>query len=397
MRFPLQRTMLVVGCCLVAGPVLAQDRDRTVVPPPSLSGEISRPTSLPRSSTSPSMLENPGGSGNRLGLQRSPFTSTEGSGTHSEVRDLTPAFIPGRNEPVSEVHHTTEIEGGVYTFADLLFMRPRRQATDFAIVDGSNDLLPRGKTENLQFDPRIGFRVGLGYVMNNGWSAGVSYTYFRSADQRIANAPATGVVYPTLTRPGLVDVATRSVGNLGLEYNVLDFDVMKQHQLDESFILKVGAGAKMASIKQDLSAVYNGLDANVAQVTNRLDFFGTGPTFGSELHWLSEGGFGLYGKGNVGMLVGNFKTGLTETNNQGATVHADLQDKFIRVIPVMTVGLGLQYRGKAFMASAGYEVTNYFNLIQRPQFIDDFSEGKFSVQSGDLSLDGLVFRLGWQY
>jgi hypothetical protein len=44
--------------------------------------------------------------------------------------------------------------------------------------------------------------------------------------------------------------------------------------------------------------------------------------------------------------------------------------------------------------AAGYEITHWFNVTSRPAFGDDFSEGKVARRRGDLSLDGVFFRVG---
>ena len=296
MRDPLQRTLLVMGCCLLGGPVFSQDRP--VVPPPILNTDYQRPSMLPGVT-----MSSPG----------APLKMESQPGEHGEahgIKDVTPSYIPGRSEPVHSEHaeggwmkHGGEATGGGwYAFGDLLIMRPRRPATDFAIVDGANDLVPRGRPSSVLYNTEAGFRVGGGYALENGWSVGGTYTYFRNSDQRGLVAPPNGLIYPTLTRPGLIDSVTQANANLRLEYNVFDIDAMKKICVDESFAMKWGAGFKFVSIKQDLLAGYNGRDANNARVRSLNDFYGAGPTFGGEAQWNMMNGFGAYGKASGGLL-----------------------------------------------------------------------------------------------
>lgn len=383
MSYPIQRTMLVLGLCLIGGPVLAQDRP--VVQPPSLPTDYQRPGRLPSIPTS--------GSGGGV---------ASGEPAHSTIRDVTPPFIPGRAEPIHEMHepnwaHSQEMVGGWYAFGEVLLMKPRRAATDYGILDGANDIVPRGKADSVLYDFSPAFRVGVGYGMDGGWSLGLTYTNLRNSDQRSLLASPTGVIYPTLTRPGLVDTVSSANADIHLEYDVFDVEMRRKVMIDESFAMKWGGGVKMASIRQELNSFYNGRDANLARVLNVNDFYGIGPSFGGEANFLTMGGLSFYTKATGSLLVGDLKTGLTETNNRGATVQGDLQDKVARVIPVVSVGVGLNYAFRSVKVSLGYEVTNYFGLIQRPQFVDDFAEGKFATRTGDFSLDGLAFRLGWDY
>jgi hypothetical protein len=384
MSYPVQRTMLVLGMCLVGGPVLAQDR-RPVVQAPILSTDFQKPGMLPSIPTS-------GGPGGAVPHEDG----------HGGIKDVTPSFIPGRAEPVPESREPSwaqrkEAEGGWYAFGEVLLMKPRRAATDYGILDGANDIVPRGKADSVIYDFSPGIRVGVGYGMEGGWSVGLAYTNLRNSDQRSLVAPATGVIYPTLTRPGLVDNVTSANADVHLEYDVFDLEMRRKVCIDEGFAMKWGGGVKMASIRQELNAFYNGRDANVSRVLNVNDFYGIGPSFGGEAHFLTMGGLSFYSKATGSLLVGDLKTGLTETNNRGTTIQADLQDKVARVIPVVSVGVGLSYSFRSVKASLGYEVTNYFGLIQRPQFVDDFAEGKIATRTGDFSLDGFAFRLGWDY
>jgi hypothetical protein len=300
--------------------------------------------------------------------------------------------------PQSHWSHSPDMgPAGWYGFGEALIMKPRRSASDYGIADANNDIVPRGKSDSVLYDISLGVRVGIGYNTGNGWSVGLAYTNLRNSDQRSLAVGPNGVIYPTLTRPGLIDVVSTANADVSLEYDVFDFEFRKKVMLDESFAMKWGGGVKMASIRQELSSFYNGRDANIARVLNINDFYGTGPSFGGETHWMTMGGLSVYSKGSAALLVGDMKTGLTETNNRGNTVNADIQDKFARVVPVVSAGVGLNYQFRNVKASVGYEVTNYFGLIQRTQFVDDFAEGKITTRSGDLSLDGFTFRLGWDY
>ena len=58
-------------------------------------------------------------------------------------------------------------------------------------------------------------------------------------------------------------------------------------------------------------------------------------------------------------------------------------------------GVAWEYRNVRI--AAGYEVANWFGLIDGPQFLNDFAEGKIGRRRGDLSLEGLFVQLGVAY
>ena len=103
---------------------------------------------------------------------------------------------------------------------------------------------------------------------------------------------------------------------------------------------------------------------------------GAGPIFGAE-SWLGMGdGLGLFGRATAGMLTGTMRAPFTETNNGGATVYADLRDQFALTVPVISLGVGIMYEYRGVFIRAGYEVTNFIGLFERPTFVDDFAQGK---------------------
>ena len=63
-------------------------------------------------------------------------------------------------------------------------------------------------------------------------------------------------------------------------------------------------------------------------------------------------------------------------------------------VPVVTLGVGVAYEYRGVFVRAGYEVTNWFGLFERPVFVDDFAEGKFVRSPANLALDGFFVQLG---
>ena len=57
-----------------------------------------------------------------------------------------------------------------------------------------------------------------------------------------------------------------------------------------------------------------------------------------------------------------------------------------------SVGLGWQYR--TVTARVGYEITNYWNVVDQPRFVDDVGVGKLVTRPSNVSLEGLFVQLG---
>ncbi|HET6574315.1 MAG TPA: Lpg1974 family pore-forming outer membrane protein [Fimbriiglobus sp.] len=314
------------------------------------------------------------------------------------VRDLTPAELPGGSNSAYNVLTTPESPGAWLVTADYLLWRPRLDSTDYALLDPRNDLAPQGRVRNLTYDTRSGLRVGLGYRLpGHGWDVGVTYTDLHTSGHDALAAPPGGVLYPTLTRPGLIDTASRAAATAGLDYQVFDIDFGKRFAVDPYLSLRVFGGVRLASIDVDQSVLYDGCQARLAEVRTCAGLEGAGPTAGAEARWAVSDRLGLFGTARGGMLFADFDGRVRETNAGGAVLNADVSDRFAGLAPFVSVGLGGSWRWRTLTLVAGYEVTHWFKATTRPVLVDDFAAGKVVRRRGDLSLDGIFLRLGAAY
>lgn len=274
-------------------------------------------------------------------------------------------------------------------------MRPRRSAFEYALVDPNRDLVPSGCVHSLNYELRSGLHAGVGYLFAESlWDAKFEYTYLGSGGENSLRAPDGGTLYATLTRPGLNDEADTVIANGGLQYNLFDAVAGRRIILDDHTALRLYGGFRFASIRQTFEAVYNGGDANQGFVATRSNFDGFGPLVGGEISWTVHGGFHLYGRGNAALMTGRLGNPINETNNGLRTLYGDLQYSTRRIVPVMSLGIGGGWQRDRVSIRAGYEVTNWFGLIDTPRFSGELAEGKFTTRTGDLSLEGLFIQLG---
>lgn len=312
------------------------------------------------------------------------------------IKDITPAELAELPE-LPEVTAPAR-EGGLYGSAEYLLMTPRQSGLSYALVDPKNDLVPQGPLQSVTYDQSSAVRVGLGYqVPGSGWDVGLQYTYLHSNGNSYAAAASGGVIYPEMTRPGLTDYALSAYANARLNYNVYDLAFGKTLDIDEWTRVRIYGGLRFASIYQTLSGYYNGLLADSAFAQNRSNFDGVGPMLGTEFSWKVWGGFSLFGNASGGLIYGNVRSAAVETNNGGATIYTDITDTNRQMIPFAGVGLGASWQYRGLTVRAGYEVVNWFGLIQRPTFLDSFSEGKLLPTQNDLSLDGFFLQMSFTF
>lgn len=63
----------------------------------------------------------------------------------------------------------------------------------------------------------------------------------------------------------------------------------------------------------------------------------------------------------------------------------------------MELAAGVAYQRGNVRLSLGYEVTNWFSLIDSPVFVNDVQQGKFLNNVSDLGVDGFAARVEFNY
>ena len=322
------------------------------------------------------------------------------------IRDLTPPGFATDAAPVLPAapgipgHLTPSLpeEGGPFATAELLIMRPHRGALDFALPSDATGLVPTGDVVSLNYNMQPGLRGELGHrFAGTGWEAYFGYTYFHSSAFDLLTAPAGYSLFPTLTKPGLTNSAQFAAADSNFNYNVYDLMLAKRFALDDHLSLRMSGGMRFANISQAFNAYYDGLDAHAATASANSSFQGFGPIFGGEAVWAGWRGFHLYARGNAGMLSGQSSNPLLETNNAGATIYANTAYNIHLVAPMASMGFGGGWQYRTVFIRMGYEITNYWGVVNQPRFVDDVSVGKLTTRSSNISLEGLFIQAGMAF
>ena len=302
-----------------------------------------------------------------------------------------------------EIHN--EDEGtGLFFNASLLIFRARRRAADFAIqdpispvTDGSVD----GSVLSLNYDTKPGYRLGAGYRIGHGWESGITYTYLHTHDNRSAFAAPGGALLATTTAPGGVGAVNAAIASMNLDMDVVDLELAKRITVTDDLLLRLSGGLRYADINQKFSAFYIGQTAGVgtASVSSPIGFDGLGIRMGSEAAYrLNCTGIELFVSGHLSLLSGDFRTQLLQTANNNAAVRLNVTDKYEAMVPVLELALGVTYRFNEHVhVTMGYELSNWFNMVESVNFVDSFSFGKIGRRISDLSLEALTFKMGFRY
>jgi hypothetical protein len=298
-----------------------------------------------------------------------------------------------------EEHHAKErdLGEGAFFTGDYLLVRPRRNALDFAVSSPGGGDIAAGNVQNLSWETRSGFRFGAGYQLPDDlWRIGLTYTYFYSAGNRNVSAPDGGQLFATLTRAGSIDDVTSASAFTSLSYNVIDLEATRLIACGKDLEVHLFGGGRFAWIDQKLDATYNGGSALAvnAMVQSPVYFRGAGLTAGGLGFWKIWHDLGFYGSGRLSLLSGEFRNFLTETNGNGSVVIVNVKDTYYQVVPEVELGAGLAWEGQHFRFSIGYELTNWFNMVNSPDFASAPNVGKVSRRTSDLTLEALAIQLG---
>jgi hypothetical protein len=314
-----------------------------------------------------------------------------------------PELIPSEGHHGPGDHELAEYLGpfaphhcGWYADAEFLLMRARNNDMDFAVVGSAVGLGTIGPINALNYQLGTGLYTELGYRYGpeGKWETAFGYTYFSDHGGVTAAVEPGQVLFPTLTRAGLVDRALTANVTSNLNYQVFDLLVGRRTVVDDNFALRWLGGFRFADIRQTFNTLYNGDDAREDAVNNRSRFQGFGPIVGLEGVLGGWHGFHMYTRATFGLISGLSKNDLLETNDSGATTYVNTTYHIRKVVPTATLGIGGGWQYRSISIRAGYQITYWEGIFERPRFTDDVSPGKLVTKPSNLTLEGLFIQVG---
>jgi Legionella pneumophila major outer membrane protein precursor len=311
--------------------------------------------------------------------------------------DTTPETAPPPAVEAELAHAETDgcLSGKFFAVGEYLLLQPRRTDLDFVVVSSSTSTLALGSIESVDWHSNSGFRVGGGYQLPDHWEIGAYYTYLWTDNSRSLNAPPGGALWPTLSQPLIpLSFADSAVAAASLQYQLFDVEIGQRFEPNASTSIWLGGGGRFAWIDQNLQATYSGGTIPLTTVSSPINFYGAGLRFGAEGDWKVYHGIGFYGRAFGSLLTGDFRTSFVEGINTVGV--SDVTDRIRKIVPVTELGLGVYWQWENWRAQIGYEMSNWFGMVDSPDFVNDVTN-KLSYRTGDLSLDGLRVVLQFDY
>jgi hypothetical protein len=72
-----------------------------------------------------------------------------------------------------------------------------------------------------------------------------------------------------------------------------------------------------------------------------------------------------------------------------------LSDHYRKIVSVAELGVGLGWQSEAFRFRVGYEMTNWFGMVDSPDLVHELN--KPTRRLSDLSIDGLALEVLFTY
>jgi hypothetical protein len=305
---------------------------------------------------------------------------------------------------------------------DFLHWTVRNAGFEYGITDigGVQDRGAVGTVLEIGGDYENGIRFSFGRRMGSCCEGGpeviFSYTDFESSQTEVFAGPLRATIVSadnsenndsddintlgveTITPD---DRATGATAIQRFDYQVYDLMFAQNLIMSDRLTLRLSAGARGAEIDQYKQVTYVGGDFQTPFTSFQdTDYQGAGVLAGLETRWYVLRDLSLNIGLTGGLMMGEYRT-RTFIPDDEPGVPTNVLYSETRMTPIMEMMAAVEYTHHFNRAvvnlSAGYQFVNYFNMVSDREFYESHQEGTNAHVVGDLSLDGLYGRLGFNW
>lgn len=294
----------------------------------------------------------------------------------------------------------------MFLTADLLVWQARENGLALGTLSHSTteNVVANGQVKNIDFEWDVGFRVGVGYNMpHDGWDLSLTWLRFYTDGHRSSHANSDETIYPRLAHPGDIaadnNTCQKLHGHWHLHLNQLDLDLGREFFVSKWLTFRPHIGLRTDWIWQKLRVDYDNFVQfhKDVEVKDKDDWWGIGVQGGVDTQWGLGGGWSIYGNFDAAILYGFHQASFDDQNGFSTQKFVDTKNSYHISHPVLDLQLGLRWD---YMFShdrfhlglqAGWEHHVYFNQNQFMYFVDDYNNGVFVSNQGDLTFQGWTF------
>lgn len=287
-----------------------------------------------------------------------------------------------------------------HVWGEYLYLRPSDADVPWAVaIDGAiqegNVPVQVGRIANADIDYDSGFRVGVGRVIDECSSAGVSYTFFESHSNDSLSTGTPLVLRSLVAHPATQTAAAdylRGVASNDVDFQLIDADFRHIFHSNCFGSLNWLVGGRYAQFEQDFSSTF--FNNGIENVLTDIRFYGGGIRLGleGERHFLNSG-LMVYGRSAASFVTGDFRARYFQGQSFNS-VEVDARWRGSRVVPILDLELGsgwVSENGRV-MFTVGYMVSAWFNAVDADTFIRGVQANNFSDMDDTVVFDGLVGR-----
>lgn len=304
-------------------------------------------------------------------------------------------------------------------FIDALYWGAYEDGLDYAIQNnnGAAFINTGGQVKRAEFNRNGGFRLGAGYYnQKRDMSLTAYWTRFHTqgSDTLTVEFPVT--LFPVWTNPGsITNIEQHAQACIRLNLDMVDTHLHAQFSPSCSIDIMPLLGVTYARIHQTFNVNMNGaqsttpaafvLDDNIDMCNN---FWGIGPKIGIRSDWALGCGISAFGHIDLALLYGRFNIQQYEdilfSTEVAPAVYLNLPcNRFTTCRPRIDLMLGLAWETSlcddhyALSIQAGWEQLYFFGQNQLMRFLNNTQTGANMTINGDLALQGLTVRFGFNF
>jgi hypothetical protein len=159
------------------------------------------------------------------------------------------------------------------------------------------------------------------------------------------------------------------------------------------------ARLRFAKISSDVDEnLFDAGGALVESLVASTDLVGFGLAAGGELRWNVCGGFSFYGRAAGGILLSTIEGSVV--HNNAVTTLTNASNDIERLTPFIEMGVGIGWGSERIFGSCvglnvdlGFELTNWFNVLDPLTYIDDVKDSALGESSDDLGITAVTLKV----
>lgn len=199
--------------------------------------------------------------------------------------------------------------------------------------------------------------------------------------------PAGGLT-PTLMSPNYLGQVAQVSAKSNILFQFGDLEFAKHFQFEDWLGFRVFAGPRFAYLSQSMQAKYSGGWVNRADYGSKVMFNGGGVRIGGSADATLIGNLGFRFWGSASVVAGAYDGRLNQSANGSNLI--SMTETTFGTVPIIDAGLGINCRGKNWSLLIGYELQNWFNVLQGYLGNTDYFQNRVQRKYGNLGFDGFT-------